>query len=104
MKKELDQIKPIETSEDTLTAMNNNPHMEGSLEIERGEYVTVQSLLKEYHRLKDKLKKKDDYIEELEAELIGIADSLYHTIVKCLRLSIMMYMFKLQCIASNKNV
>ena len=78
MKKELDQIQPIDVSEDTLTAMNNNPHMEGNIEIEPGEYITAQSLLKEYHGLKDKLKKKEDYIEELETALIEIADSLYH--------------------------
>ena len=75
MKKEQDQLQPIEVSEDTLSAINNNPHMEGNIELEPGKYISSQSLIEEYHRLKDELKEKKDYIKVLEDELIEIANN-----------------------------
>jgi len=71
-----DQLQAIEDSEDSLTeVMNNNPNMEGNIEIEPGNYVSRQSLIEKYHRLEDELKEKKDYIKVLEDELIEIANN-----------------------------
>jgi len=71
-----DQLQAVEVSEDSLReVMNDNPNMEGNIEIEPGNYISSQSLIEKYQRIKNELKEKDDYIKVLEDELIEIANN-----------------------------
>lgn len=42
--------------ENNLETINDNAHLDGVIEIKSGEYVTCQTLIEQYHRLKMWLK------------------------------------------------
>jgi len=80
MKKEerTDQLQAVEVSEDSLReVMNDNPNMEGNIEIEPGKYICTQSLIEENIKLKAMLEKRNKDVLELIEDLSDLCGVMY---------------------------